>query len=40
MAEKYGVSMPITEAINAVLFHGKNVEDAVLELMTRDGKAE
>lgn len=40
MAEKYGVSMPITEAIHAVLFHGKNVEDAVLELMTRDGKAE
>ena len=40
MAEKYGVSMPITQAINAVLFHGKNVEDAVLELMTRDGKAE
>lgn len=40
MAEKYGVSMPITEAINNVLFHGKNVEDAVLELMTRDGKAE
>jgi len=39
-AEKYGVSMPITQAINAVLFHGKNVEDAVLELMTRDGKAE
>lgn len=40
LAEKYGVSMPITEAINDVLFHGKNVEDAVLELMTRDGKAE
>lgn len=40
LAEKYGVSMPITEAINEVLFHGKNVEDAVLELMTRDGKAE
>lgn len=40
LAEKYGVSMPITEAINEVLFHGKNVEVAVLELMTRDGKAE
>ena len=40
LAEKYRVSMPITESIYAVLFEGKNVEDAVLELMTRDNKAE
>lgn len=40
LAQKYQVSMPITEAISQVLFHDKNVEDAVLELMTRDGKAE
>ena len=40
LAEKYHVSMPITQSIYAVLFAGKNVEDAVLELMTRDNKAE
>lgn len=40
LAEKYNVSMPITQAIYQVLFHNKNVEDAVLELMTRDSKAE
>lgn len=40
LAKEYHVSMPITEAINEVLFHGKNVEDAVLELMTRDNKSE
>lgn len=40
LAEKYNVSMPITQAIYQVLFHGKNAEDAVLELMTRDSKAE
>lgn len=40
LAEKYNVSMPITEIINEVLFADKNVEDAVLELMTRDYKAE
>lgn len=40
LAEKYNVSMPITQAIYQVLFHDKNVEDAVLELMTRDSKAE
>ena len=40
LAEKYDVSMPITEIISEVLFADKNVEDAVLELMTRDYKAE
>ena len=40
LAEKYHVSMPITQSIYAVLFERKNVEDAVLELMTRDNKAE
>ena len=38
LAEKYHVSMPITQSIYAVLFAGKNVEDAVLELMTRQNK--
>ena len=40
LAKKYHVSMPITEEINQVLFYGKNVREAVLQLMTRDGKAE
>ena len=40
IAEKYQVSMPITQQINQVLFHGKNVRAAVLHLMTRDGKSE
>jgi len=40
LAERYNVSMPITQTIYQVLFEGKNVEDAVLELMTRDHKSE
>lgn len=40
LADKYHVDLPITRAINDVLFHGKNVEAAVLELMTRDSKPE
>ena len=40
MAEKYNVSMPITQTIYKVLFEDKNVEDAVLELMTREFKSE
>lgn len=40
LAKKYDVSMPITEIMGEVLFGHKNVEDAVLELMTRDYKAE
>ena len=40
VAKKYGVEMPITNALNEVLFHGKDVEEAVLELMSRDVKAE
>lgn len=40
LAEKYHVDLPITQAINDVLFHNKNTKDAVLELMTRVGKPE
>lgn len=40
LAEKYQVSMPITQTIYKVLFEDKNVEDAVLELMTREFKSE
>ena len=40
LAERYDVSMPITQTIYKVLFEDKNVEDAVLELMTREFKSE
>ena len=40
LAEKYHVDLPITQAINDVLFHGKDTQTAVLELMTREGKSE
>lgn len=36
LAEKYGVTMPISEAVNKVLFGGKSASEAVNELMTRD----
>lgn len=36
LAKKYDVTMPITEAINKVLFDGMSASDAVNELMTRD----
>lgn len=35
LAEKYGVSLPIIEKVNEILFEGKNAADAVGELMQR-----
>ena len=40
LAEKYNVSIPIIEQVNAVLFEGKNPGDAVKELMLRDKRIE
>ena len=40
LAEKYYVRMPIIEQVNAVLFADKPAEEAVRELMVRDGKTE
>lgn len=40
LAHKMEVELPITEAIYAVLFQGKDREQAVLELMNRENKAE
>lgn len=40
LAEKYDVSMPIVEEVNKILFENKKAEDAVKELMLRDGKLE
>ena len=36
LAEKYNVSMPITEAITGVLFNGDDVRQVVYNLMMRD----
>ncbi|MBR6477885.1 MAG: NAD(P)-dependent glycerol-3-phosphate dehydrogenase [Lachnospiraceae bacterium] len=40
LAKKYGVSLPIIEQVNKVLFEGKNPAEAVKELMLRDKKSE
>ena len=36
LARKYDVSMPIVEAVNQVLFDGKEVKEAAAELLMRD----
>lgn len=40
LAEKYEESMPIVEEINKILFEDKKAEEAVRELMLRDGRIE
>lgn len=40
LAKKYGVSMPIIEQVNRVLFEKASAADAVKELMLRDKKVE
>jgi glycerol-3-phosphate dehydrogenase (NAD(P)+) len=40
LARKVGVDMPITEKLFQVLYHDKPAREAVIELMTRDLKAE
>lgn len=40
LAKRLGVEMPITRAVHAVIFEGKNPREAILELMTRSLKAE
>ncbi len=40
LAKKYDVQLPIIEQVNAVLFEGKNAEQAVQDLMLRDKKIE
>ncbi len=40
LANKLGVSMPITEQLNEVLFNNGNVEDALRKLMSRPKKCE
>ena len=40
LARRQGVEMPIVDAVNAVLFDGKDVRAAIVELMTRGPKSE
>ncbi len=40
LAARYGVEMPITEQMAAILHHGKSPKDAIRELMTRPGRDE
>jgi glycerol-3-phosphate dehydrogenase (NAD(P)+) len=40
LAERLGIDMPITENVYRVLYEDKPARDAVVELMTRDLKAE
>lgn len=40
LAKKYGVSMPIVEQINEVLFDGKTAKEAVIDLLLRDKRVE
>jgi glycerol-3-phosphate dehydrogenase (NAD(P)+) len=40
LAKQYAIAMPITEAVNAVLFAGANPQDAVKSLLGREVKAE
>lgn len=40
LGKKYNTPMPIVNAVNEVLFDGKNPKDAVNDLMMREGKVE
>ena len=40
LADKFGVEMPICREVHAILFEGRNPEDAVRALMSRPLKAE
>ncbi|MCR4673264.1 MAG: NAD(P)-dependent glycerol-3-phosphate dehydrogenase [Lachnospiraceae bacterium] len=40
LGEKYGLSLPIIEAVNHILFEGMTVRDGVMGLMQRERKSE
>ncbi|MHB1021141.1 MAG: NAD(P)H-dependent glycerol-3-phosphate dehydrogenase [Acidobacteriaceae bacterium] len=40
LAQRYGVEMPITEQMAAILYEGKSPKDAIRELMARPGRDE
>lgn len=40
LAQQRGVDMPITEAIYQVLYDGKEIRQAISDLMQREGRSE
>jgi glycerol-3-phosphate dehydrogenase (NAD(P)+) len=40
LAARYEVEMPITQALDRVLHHGKNPREEIRELMSRPGRDE
>jgi len=40
LAARYGVEMPITEQMDAILHQGKSPKEAIRELMARPGRDE
>ena len=40
LAARYGVEMPITQQVDAILHHGKPARDAIRDLMSRPGRNE
>jgi glycerol-3-phosphate dehydrogenase (NAD(P)+) len=40
LAARYGVEMPITQQVDAILHHNKSPKEAIRELMTRPGRDE
>ena len=40
LSQKYDVSMPIVEQVNQVLFEGKDVKQALYDLMLREKRDE
>jgi glycerol-3-phosphate dehydrogenase (NAD(P)+) len=40
LAARYGVEMPITEQVNAILHHNKSPKEAIRDLMARPGRDE
>ena len=40
LAARYGVEMPITEQVDAILHHNRKPSDAIRELMSRPGRDE
>jgi glycerol-3-phosphate dehydrogenase (NAD(P)+) len=40
LAQSYGVEMPISEKMHAILHEGKSPREAIHELMTRSAKSE
>ena len=40
LAQKYGVTMPIVDEVNQVLFDGKSAKEAIYDLLNRERRGE